>query len=374
MIDVTVLLLGGCYASTALGPVEVFHSAGTLWSVLQGEPQSPRFRVTTAALRGRRVVSPYGVGLVADAEMRDIRATNLIIVPSAGLELDAQLAAHRDMYPWLRRHAAKGAYIAGVCAGSAYLAEAGLLDDREATTHWASAEELRRRYPKVKWRPDKMITEDRRVLCSGGVYASMDLSLYLVEKFCGHETALQVAKSLVINMPRACQSGYAVLPLSRPHDDDSIRSAEVSIERNFKRALRVEDLARERHMSARNFIRRFKTATGRTPGDYLQATRIAVAKQLLESGARSVQTVCGAVGYEDAAFFRALFKRHTGMSPAEYRERFGTTGGATERRHARRSLPGSAGPVIEAARDNGPVGSMRRGSDSLPLPVGVTPR
>jgi len=113
------------------------------------------------------------------------------------------------------------------------------------------------------------------------------------------------------------QAGYAVLPLSRPHDDDSIRSAEVSIERNFKRALRVEDLARERHMSARNFIRRFKTATGRTPGDYLRATRIAVAKQLLESGARSVQTVCGAVGYEDAAFCRALFKRQPGKSPGE---------------------------------------------------------
>ena len=105
--------------------------------------------------------------------------------------VDAQLAAHRDMYPWLRRQAAKGAYVAGVCVGAAYLAEAGLLDGREATTHWASAPELQRRYPAVKWRPDKMMTEDRRVLCSGGVYASIDLSLYLVEKFCGHEIAVQ---------------------------------------------------------------------------------------------------------------------------------------------------------------------------------------
>jgi len=340
MIDVTVMLLGGCYASTALGPVEVFYSAGTLWNVLQGEPESPRFRVTTASLRGKRVASPYGVGLIADAEMNDIRATDLIFVPSAGLELDAQLKAHREMYPWLRRHAAKGAYVAGVCAGAAYLAAAGLLDGREATTHWASAQEMQRRFPAVKWRPDKLITEDRRVLCGGGVYASIDLSLYLVEKFCGHEVALQIAKSLVINMPRARQTGYAVLPLSRPHGDDSIRSAEVSIERNYNRPLCIEDLARERHMSARNFIRRFKTATGQTPGSYLQATRIAIAKQLLESGARSVQTVCGAVGYEDPAFFRALFKRYTGMSPAEYRERFGATGIATKRREFGRGSPG----------------------------------
>lgn len=342
MIDVTVLLLGGCYASTVLGPVEVFHSAGTLWNVLNGEPESPRFRVTTASLRGKRAVSPYGVSLTGDKDILDIRSTDLVIVPAAGLELDAQIAKHREIYPWLRRQAAKGAYIAGVCSGAAYLAAAGLLDGREATTHWASAQELQRRFPAVKWRPDKMITEDRRVLCSGGVYASMDLSVYLVEKFCGHEIAVQTAKSLVINMPRARQSGYAMLPLSRPHDDDSIHSAELTIERNFKRTLRVEDLARERHMSPRNFIRRFKTATGRTPGDYLQATRIAIAKQLLESGARSVQTVCEAVGYEDAAFFRALFKRHTGMSPAEYREHFGATGHLAKRRPARGAVSARA--------------------------------
>ncbi len=324
MIDVTVMLLGGCYASTTLGPVEVFHSAGRLWSVLQGEAESPRFRITTASLGARGVMSPYGVELVAQKEMHDVHATDLVVVPSAGLDLDAQLEAHRAMYPWLRQQAAKGAYIAGICVGSAYLAEAGLLDDREATAHWGSAPELQRRYPAVKWRTDKMITEDRRVLCSGGVYASLDLSLYLVEKFCGHEVAVQTAKSLVIGMPRSRQTGYAVLPLSRPHDDQAIRSAEQGIERNFNRPLRIDDMARERHMSPRNFVRRFKSATGRTPGDYLQATRIAIAKQLLENGARSVQTVCDAVGYEDPAFFRALFKRHTGMSPAEYREHFGS--------------------------------------------------
>ena len=350
MIDVTVLLLGGCYASTALGPVEVFHSAGTLWNVMHGDAESPRFRVTTASLRGKRVASPYGVRLMGDAVIGEIRATDLVVVPAAGLELDAQLAAHREIYPWLRRHAARGAYIAGVCSGAAYLAAAGLLDGREATTHWATARELQRRFPAVKWRPDKMITEDRRVLCSGGVYASIDLSLYLVEKFCGHEIALQTAKSLLINMPRARQSGYAVLPLARPHGDDTIRSAEASIERNFKAPLCIEDLARERHMSARNFIRRFRTATGHTPGSYLQATRIAIAKQLLESGARSVQVVCEAVGYEDAAFFRALFKRHTGMSPAEYRSHFGVSAIATERRFVRRGPPVSAGrPYSRAA-------------------------
>jgi transcriptional regulator GlxA family with amidase domain len=115
--------------------------------------------------------------------------------------------------------------------------------------HWATADEFRRRYPKVNWRPEKFITEDRRMLCSGGVYSSMDLSLYLVEKFCGHEVALQCAKALLINMPRPCQSGYAVLPLSRPHDDDKVRAAEAYLEQNYARDVSVEALARSLNMS-----------------------------------------------------------------------------------------------------------------------------
>jgi len=161
------------------------------------------------------------------------------------------------------------------------------------------------------------------VLCSGGVYASIDLSLYLVPKLCGHGVALQTARSMVLDMPRTCQSAYAVLPLSRPHNDDAIRRAEGFIESNFRKPLVVEALARAHHMSERNFLRRFKAATGRTPGNYLQATRISVAKHMLESGSRSVQAISEAVGYEDVAFFRALFRRETGLTPAEYRERFG---------------------------------------------------
>ena len=322
MMDVTVVILGGNYASTAIAPIEVFHSAGELFGLLQGKAGSPRFRVTSASVHETRVDSAYGLGLIAQKTIRDIDRTDLIVVPAAGLDLYGQLTANQELLPWLRHHAEQGAWIAGTCTGSAFIAAAGLLDGREGTSHWGVAEALRQMFPRVTWRMDKLITEDRRVLCSGGVYASIDLSLYLVEKFCGHEVALQTAKSLLIDMPRARQSAYAILPLSRPHDDEAIRRAEAQIEREYAHEVSVEQLARDFHMSPRNFIRRFKSATGRTPGQYLQATRIAIAKSMLESGARSVQTVGHEVGYEDGAFFRALFRRETGMAPAEYRERF----------------------------------------------------
>ena len=321
-LDVTILLLNDCYASTALAPIEVFHSAGHLWNMLTGHESEARFRVTIASLDGEAVETPYSVGLLPETSIDTVEHTDIIVIPASGLDLDAQLEKHRALFAWLRRWHRRGAYIASICSGAAYLAEAGLLDGHEATTHWGAAAAYRERYPDVRWRPELFVTEDRRVLCSGGVYAAIDLSLYLVDKFCGHEVAVRTAKALLVDMPRTNQTGYALLPLSRAHTDDKIREAEAYMKQHFASDLPIEILAAEVNMSPRNFIRRFKEATGQVPGRYLQALRISIAKEMLEDGARSVQTISSAVGYEDIAFFRALFKRLTGMTPAEYRGKF----------------------------------------------------
>jgi transcriptional regulator GlxA family with amidase domain len=324
-LNVTVLLLDGNYASTALGPIEVFHSAGALWNTLVQRPADPRFRVGTASIDGRSVGSPYGVAVTPQMSIDDVGAVDLIVVPASGLDLDAQLARHRALLPWLVDWHARGAYVASVCTGAAYLAEAGLLDGREATTHWALAEAYAQRYPAVKWHPERFVTEDQRVLCSGGVYAAIDLSLYLVEKFCGHDIALGCAKSLLVDMPRHHQSGYAVLPLSRPHTDAQIRAAEVYIDQNYARSLTVERLAEHVTLSPRTFIRRFKAATGQAPATYLRALRVSIAREMLEETRQSVDAVSRAVGYEDVAYFRSIFKRMNGVAPADYRARFGRT-------------------------------------------------
>ena len=323
MLDVAVLLLNDNLASTALGPIEVFHSAGRLWNNLSGQAPEPRFRVTPVTMDGQAVHSPYGVALSATTAMTEIAHTDIVVVPASGLDLDAQLKRHAAILPWLREWHRKGAHIAGICSGAAYLAAAGLLDGRDATTHWAVAEACAARYPQARWRPDMVITEDDRVLCSGGVYAAIDLSLYLVEKFCGHEIAVQCAKSLLVDMPRTQQSGYAILPVSKPHSDEPIRAAEEHMRSDFARELPIDLLARRVNMSPRTFIRRFKAATGLLPGHYLQLLRVNVAKAMLEEGASPVQTISSAVGYDDVAFFRKVFKRLTGTTPVEYRRKFG---------------------------------------------------
>ena len=322
LLDVTIVILEEGYASTAIAPIEIFHSAGVVWNWLHGGALQPRFRVRTASIGGRTVNAAGSLGLTPDCAINDIKHTDIIIVSAPGWDVLDHIAKNTDLLPWLRKWNARGAYIAGACTGAAFLAESGILDGRKATTHWGVAEIFRERYPKVRWQTDQFVTEDGRLFCSGGVYASIDLSLYLVEKFCGHEIAIQCAKSLLLSMPRGRQSGYSVVQLSRPHSDDKIRQTEEYLQQHYDSDVSIDSLAERVGMGPRNFIRRFKAATGRVPGAYIQMLRVSAAKELLENGASSIQAVSSKIGYEDIGFFRNLFKRHTGMTPGEYRDRF----------------------------------------------------
>jgi len=322
LLDVTVILLEEGYASTAIAPIEIFNSAGVVWNWLHGEAEQPRFRVRTASIDGRKVNAAGSFGLIPDCGIDDIKQTDIIIISAPGWDVLDHIAKNTPLLPWLRKWHARGAYIAGACTGVAFLAESGILDDKQATTHWGVADIYRERYPKVRWRTEQFVTEDGRIFCSGGVYASIDLSLYLVEKFCGHEVALQCAKSLLLSMPRGRQSGYSVVQISRPHSDDKIRQTEEYLQQHFDSDVSIDSLAERAGMGPRNFIRRFKAATGRVPGAYIQTLRVSAAKELLEHGSSSIQAVSSKIGYEDIGFFRNLFKRHTGMTPGEYRTRF----------------------------------------------------
>lgn len=346
MLDVTVVLLDDGLSSTAIMPVEIFHSAGALWNALHDQPAEPAFRVRTVSLDGGPVRSPYGVGLLPEAALADIERTDVVIVPTSGLELDLKLVENSALLPWLRRHYEQGAFVVGVCMGAAYLAEAGLLDGRIATTHWAVWNRLAQRYPQVRWRPDLFVTEDSRLLCSGGICGSLDVSLYLVEKLCGHELAVQCAKALLLPMPRIHQSGYAMLPVSQPHEDERIRGVEAYLQANYRQDLSTPALAERAGLGERTFVRHFKAATGRQPAAYLQALRIQAAKGMLETSARPVQAISSEVGYDDVAFFRSLFKRSTGMTPAEYRAHFAPL---SVRGHATAQAP------VELVRDARPA-------------------
>lgn len=343
MIDVAVVFLEGGHASTAIGPLEVFRDAGSLWNLLTDEAPEPRFRVRSASIGGRplRTDGPYRI--TPDESLESLGAPDLVFIPSGGVDLEALLERNQPVVTYLREARARGSRIAGVCSGVALLAASGILDGRPATTHWGLAKAFRERFPRVDWRPDELVTESDGIYCGGGVHAALDLSLYLVEKLTDHTIAVQASKALVIDMPRECQTGFAVLPMGMRHGDASIRRAEEWIHRHCREDFTFEALARELGMSPRNFIRRFKAATGLSPVDYLQRLRVRAARRLLEEEHVSVQEVGAAVGYGDAAFFRSLFKRHTGLAPAPYRRRFGSDPASRQAPPGRTPEPGARG-------------------------------
>jgi transcriptional regulator GlxA family with amidase domain len=322
MIDVTVVLLEGGMPSTSLAPLEIFACAGTLWGLIMGTPAKPRFRVRTATIDGRKTQNFVPVTLEPTVSLADVRRTDLIVVPTGGVDLVDVRDANKPFIEWLARRG-RATAVAGICTRSTLLAAAGLLEGRPATTHWGVVDRAREMYPNVHWKADRFVTESDNVFCGGGLYASIDLSLYLVEHFCGHEVAVQTAKSLLLETPRMWQSTYAAQPPRSGHDDQAVQSAQNWLFQHFREPVDLDAIATKAGMSARTFTRRFKAATGEAPLAYLHRLRIDSARHFLENAQRSVEEISREVGYEDVPFFRQLFRRHTGVSPREYRARFG---------------------------------------------------
>ena len=269
MTEVTVLFLDATFSSTATGPMEVFRHAGTLWNILTGKRPVQRFRVTTASADGRAVRCDGDIKIQPDAALADIRKTDLIFIPTTGLSIDDVVERNAQVVPFLRRWHKRGAAIASVCSGVGLVAATGLLDGKRATTHWALAERFREKYPKVKWMPELMVTEDHGFYCGGGVHAALDLSLYLVEQFCGHEVAMQSAKAMLIEMPRAWQAGFAIVPLKTEHSDDSISSAQEWLHQNFQQDLPARSPGPARRHEPAQFRPPLQASHRRQPADLL---------------------------------------------------------------------------------------------------------
>ena len=311
MIDVTVLYCRGGYVSTSLMPIEIFHAAGFMWNLYLGLPPSPRFEIVSVSVDGRPVDGAGPTRLVPDKAFQRDQAHR------SRLRTDRRLRHRRPRprecrVPRLAPSAPRrtGPSSPACAPASRSLAEAGLLDGRIGTTHWAIADAFREGYPKVDWRPHLAVTEDRGVFVGGGLYSAIDLALYLVEKLCDRQSAIEVAKALVLQMPRASTRRASPFhrrpPRRRRHPPRrGMAPRSFSVERRSRRA------GGQTAMTPRTFLRRFKEATGETPLAYLQRLRIEASKPMLEEDRMTIQEVSLAVGYEDVAFFRDLFKRHT---------------------------------------------------------------
>lgn len=249
------------------------------------------------------------------------RLTHIIAPPS--IIMPERMQPAPVIADWMRDQHSQGATLCSVCAGAFVLAETGLIDGRSATTHWAFARQLAERFPKIHLADEHMVVDDGDIITAGGILAWADLGLTLVDRLLGPATMLATARFLLIEPPRQSQRVFAQFIPRFDHGDDAVRASQHHIHAHAANMQGVADLADQAGMTGRTFLRRFRTATGLTPVEYLQQVRIAKAREALERTLAPVDRIAWDVGYSDPAAFRKLFQKLTGLPPAAYRQQFG---------------------------------------------------
>ncbi|KQZ57947.1 AraC family transcriptional regulator [Rhizobium sp. Root149] len=224
---------------------------------------------------------------------------------------------------WMANKHKEGATIGSICAGAFVLAETGLIDGRRATTHWAFSHELAKRYPKIDLAAEQMVIDDGDIMTAGGILAWTDLGLTLVEKLMGVGTMLATARFLLVDPPRRDQDIYKAFVPKFDHGDTAILGVQHHIHAQAAEAHDIPELADRAGLADRTFLRRFVKATGLRPTEYLQQVRVMKARDALETTSLSVEQISWDVGYSDVTAFRRVFQRIAGLTPTQYRQRFG---------------------------------------------------
>lgn len=337
-------------ASTLHGMYDLLMSAGRDWDwLIRGRPAEPKIRPVIVSADGRRFRAANGLCVEPAGTLEECSAPDVVVVLDLMVSPDADLAGrHVREHEWLRRRYAAGATLAAACSGALVLAEAGLLDGQDATTHWAYCATLARRYPRVRVHPHRALVvsgEGQRLVLAGGGTSWHDLSLFLIARFLGIEEAMRVARLYLLDWHEIGQLPYAALARQRQVDDAVIAACQEWIARHYDEDAPVAAMARRSGLPERSFKRRFAHATGMALLEYVHILRLEEAKHLLETSNLPIEAVANEVGYEDASFFGRLFRRKVGLTPAQYRRRFAAL------RHAlHRAQPPPAGAPAAAAR------------------------
>jgi transcriptional regulator GlxA family with amidase domain len=326
-LEVALLALPEVSASTLYGMLDMLSSAGRDFSfITKGVPGVQRIRPVVVSRRREAFQASNGVQIQPDSSLNECTAPDIVCIPDFFIEPGSPLGNRfDDEIAWLRRCHASGAIMSSACSGAVLLAEAGLLDGLEATIHWGYVEALTAHYPRVKVSPAKALVatgEGHRIVLAGGGMTWQDLALYLIARFVGTQEAIEVARFYLVAWHDAGQLPYASLVMSQPSTDAVIGKCQVWLADNYACRAPVAKMAAQSGLPERSLARRFRKATGYSPLDYVHALRLEEAKQLLERSELSVDAIGEDVGYEEPSFFRRLFRRKVGMSPAAYRRRF----------------------------------------------------
>lgn len=322
MVKITFLAEQGCLFSGIVGLMDAFSIANLWHRSFSGKDEGPLFETEIVTTGGESVMAYGGLPVHPHRAACDVDDTDLLLIPPFLPHVEPLPAEMGVIKAWIRTLYGRRTRIGALCTGAFVLAETGLLDGRTATTNWHFARKFARRYPKVRLAPERILTEDDGLICTGAATSCFNLALYIIETFGSAEVASACAKSLLVDPNRVSQAPYVISEFPKDHNDKEIIRAQDWMEGHFSGHVAIDAVAGRVGISPRHFKRRFKSATGESPLSYLQRVRIEAAKKRLETTRETMDDITVRIGYEDSSSFRRLFKRSTGLSPREYREKF----------------------------------------------------
>lgn len=313
-------------SATVFGMLDVLASVGRDWQMLNGGPPAKTRTVAhLLSADGLAFEDANGRTLQPDGSLDDHPDCGVVIVPQLFFAPSDPLPDDTTPYQhYLRAAARRDAIIASVCTGAFVLAEAGLLDGLEATTHWAYWDAFRTRYPEVLLRGERILVptgEGHRIVTAGGAFAWTDLLIYLIARLAGAEEARCIARIHLLQSHPDGQLTYASLTATRQHDDQLVADAQVWAAEHYARAHPVAEMVARSGLTERSFLRRFRKVTGQSPAEYVQTLRIEEAKQMLETTDLTVDAVAREVGYAEGSSFRHVFRKRVGITASAYRRR-----------------------------------------------------
>jgi len=282
----------------------------------------PIFKVQLVGLSKETPLTGGLFTVNTNAVIEEVKKTDLIIIPALDGDIKDAIENNRDFIPWIIQQYQNGAEVASLCLGAFLLASTGLLKGRKCATHWMAESAFRQLFPDVNLVTEKIITDEKGIYSSGGAFSYLNLILYLIEKYAGRDIAVLAAKVFAIEIEREDQLSFTIFQGQKGHDDESVKKAQEFIEKNYQEKITVEQLTSMLAVGRRNFERRFKKATANTVVEYIQRVKIEAAKMNLESTRENVNDAMYKVGYTDPKAFRVTFKKLTGLSPVEYRNKY----------------------------------------------------
>jgi len=319
MKHVSILVPKGAILGSLEGSRQLLTQVNEFFKA-KGAP--PLFKVQLVGLQKETPVNGGLFIVNSNAVLEEITKTDLIIIPALDGDIKDAVEKNRDFIPWIIEQYKGGAEVASLCLGAFLLASTGLLKGRKCATHWMAENAFRQLFPDVNLVTEKIITDQQGIYSSGGAFSYLNLILYLIEKYAGRDIAVLSAKVFAIELDRGNQLSFTIFQGQKGHDDESVKKAQEFIEKNYHNKISVEQLTSMLAVGRRSFERRFKKATANTVAEYIQRVKIEAAKISLESSRENVNEAMYKVGYTDPKAFRVTFKRITGLSPAEYRNKY----------------------------------------------------